>query len=200
MEPQDEDLMLSALLNIGVPTIDPVKGVEFDASTSSTGVQEKYLEVQRKNQVDLDDESHLAALEDKGLMSHMADARTQLLIYEKKMAELPPKETLLKQGLELDRLMTSTMRALNAHQMNLQYTSCELDVLGSKLRIRLPADDVMVVKMTSIDADISRMVDALKAMSRDITIAIGLSSSTITGYKRHCAEYDAIIKSMPDAP
>lgn len=79
-----------------------------------------YAELKVKHQVDLNDEHHLADLEDKGLMSHMERAREILAAQEKSRAELPSRESVKANHVKNLRQFSALVQALRTADMELQ--------------------------------------------------------------------------------
>ena len=65
-------------------------------SGGETGDQQReiYQELQKRHQIDLNDERNLAGLEDPGLLSHMEGARRRLAAHAAAVAARPPREAL----------------------------------------------------------------------------------------------------------
>ncbi len=69
-------------------------GAPAEAAPSTEEQRTIYQELQKRHQVDLNDERNLAGLEDPGLLSHMEGARRRLAEQDRALSRLPCREAL----------------------------------------------------------------------------------------------------------
>lgn len=70
-------------------------------------------------QIDLNDEAHLADLEDAGLMSHMEEARAQLMEQLKEISQLPSRDTVMQADTMARRALSAIITDIADQKMSL---------------------------------------------------------------------------------
>lgn len=70
-------------------------------------------------QIDLNDETHLADLEDAGLMSHMEEARAQLMEQLKEISQLPSREAVSQADTTARRALSTIITDVAEQKMSL---------------------------------------------------------------------------------
>ena len=70
-------------------------------------------------QIDLNDETHLADLEDAGLMSHMEEARAQLMKQLEEISQLPSRESVTQADTAARRALSAVITDIAEQKMSL---------------------------------------------------------------------------------
>jgi hypothetical protein len=115
-------VMESDLVAIRQDIIGDRKGDESSLPSDLTPEEERKVqhELRRRHQVDLNDERNLADLEDKGLMSHMVQARKTLAEQTKKQQMLPKSEDTRVKHVKNLRHFSSLVQGLQSAGLELQ--------------------------------------------------------------------------------
>lgn len=105
----------------GSPEAGAAGGAEAPAEELSPEEErELHQELRRRHQVDLNDERHLAELEDKGLAGHMESARSELASQELKRQALPRLDAVCAQHVKNKQQASHLVRTLQAAGLEAQ--------------------------------------------------------------------------------
>jgi hypothetical protein len=176
------------------------------------GAPASYETLQRRYQVDLDDERNLADLEDAGLRQHMLRARQQLACDERALSAVPAVEALVDSDTQGRRGLSALTVALKAQKTALQ---CAGDAVASLATAAsglvrgerphgFPAAGAALAagsaeaqnlaylagRLTAAVTELGQVATALGNLERDLSLSRRHSETATEGLRRRLDHYE----------
>jgi hypothetical protein len=184
-------------------------------------VKPTFEELRKRHQVDLNDEKHLADLEDPGLMDHMRKARLALAAYESERARLPSSEVLRRDDTTARRALSGVVTQLKEQQMALQCVRDEVILHATNIERLIsgttphgypaqpdPKDrdgvltrnmSYLMKKVSGAGEELSRIIVYLEDFERGLTLARRNYESVVDGLQRRHDGLEAAIEKVTTA-
>ena len=170
-----------------------------------------------KHQVDLNDASQLADLEDSGLMAHMDDARKLLADHVRNEAVLPHAEELQRCDAATRRSLSGIVTGLKSQQGGLQVAYNEILLQAANAQKlatgrhphgypappsqSLSAQNLefLGTKTLSVGEDLAGVIAGIEDLERALTITRRAYENTVEGLTRRCRFFEKAYETLAAA-